>query len=630
MAFYKSKFTGEEIDQRLTQGTFDDAVKAGFIGTKEQFDQLLAKIQETTNAAEAAQPAESDKLETVNKNIVDAINEIQTEVNTKQPIGDYATRTELNDKVAEEAIARQTEDSAIRNDMVGKKTPEGGEIFNCYMPEIENKATGVYSHAEGISTIASGEFSHAEGNMAQAIGSAAHAEGYNTKAQGDSSHAEGSNTTASGRQAHSEGNSTEASGENSHAEGNDTAASGSNAHAEGYKTTASGVAAHTEGSGTKASGEASHSEGINTIASGKYSHSEGNLTEATGENSHTEGFKAKAQGEVSHSEGDTTVSNGWASHAEGFCTETSNNFEHAQGYYNKTNTGSLDANKTLHSIGFGTGFLRKNAQEVMCSGDHFILGIGNYNGYNYQDAETLQEVINTHASDIATLKSAGYQTAEQVSNTVNSKIDELVGAAPEALDTLKEIGDALNNDPDFAVTMTTELSKKVDKVEGKQLSTEDYTTAEKEKLAGLKNYDDTSLRNELQQTETGVATANSEIDKLKSSKQDILVSGENIKTINGTSILGNGDITITGGSSEVTWDSVTGKPSFATVATSGAYSDLTGTPDLSGYQTKSDDTLTTTNKTVVGAINELLAKIQELETKNTELESRLTTLEGTN
>ena len=30
--------------------------------------------------------------------------------------------------------------------------------------------------------------------------------------------------------------------------------------------------------------------------------------------------------------------------------------------------------------------------------------------------------------------------------------------------------------------------KKVDKVDGKQLSTEDYTTAEKEKLAGLSNY----------------------------------------------------------------------------------------------------------------------------------------------
>lgn len=38
------------------------------------------------------------------------------------------------------------------------------------------------------------------------------------------------------------------------------------------------------------------------------------------------------------------------------------------------------------------------------------------------------------------------------------------------------------------------LDTKVDKVEGKGLSTEDYTTAEKTKLAGLKNYDDTDVK----------------------------------------------------------------------------------------------------------------------------------------
>lgn len=117
---------------------------------------------------------------------------------------------------------------------------------------------------------------------------------------------------------------------------------------------------------------------------------------------------------------------------------------------------------------------------------------------------------------------------------------------------------------------------------------------------------------------------------VSSTYQPTLVSGTNIKTVNGQSLLGSGNIEITGGSSEVTWDNVTGKPSFATVATSGSYSDLTGTPDLSSYQTKSDDTLTTTDKTVVGAINELLTKIQELETKNQELESRLAALEGSN
>ncbi|WP_246582803.1 pyocin knob domain-containing protein [Clostridium mobile] len=68
---------------------------------------------------------------------------------------------------------------------------------------------------------------------------------------------------------------------------------------------------------------------------------------------------------------------------------------------------------------------------------------------------------------------------------VLQKIKDVIGTAPEALDTLQEIAKALNNDADFAVTMTNELSRKVDKVAGKQLSTEDYTTADKNKLAGV-------------------------------------------------------------------------------------------------------------------------------------------------
>jgi hypothetical protein len=44
---------------------------------------------------------------------------------------------------------------------------------------------------------------------------------------------------------------------------------------------------------------------------------------------------------------------------------------------------------------------------------------------------------------------------------------------------------------------TKALAEKVDKEEGKGLSTNDYTDQEKEKLAGLSNYDDTEIRKEL-------------------------------------------------------------------------------------------------------------------------------------
>lgn len=46
---------------------------------------------------------------------------------------------------------------------------------------------------------------------------------------------------------------------------------------------------------------------------------------------------------------------------------------------------------------------------------------------------------------------------------------------------------------------------KVDKVEGKQLSTEDFTTTEKSKLASLSNYDDSEIRELIESLEARVA-----------------------------------------------------------------------------------------------------------------------------
>lgn len=70
---------------------------------------------------------------------------------------------------------------------------------------------------------------------------------------------------------------------------------------------------------------------------------------------------------------------------------------------------------------------------------------------------------------------------------VLQKIADLVDSAPGTLDTLKEIADALGNDPNFATTIITMLSGKVDREEGKGLSTNDYTDAEKQKLEDLRN-----------------------------------------------------------------------------------------------------------------------------------------------
>lgn len=68
---------------------------------------------------------------------------------------------------------------------------------------------------------------------------------------------------------------------------------------------------------------------------------------------------------------------------------------------------------------------------------------------------------------------------------VDSKVAGIVDSAPETLNTLNELSAALGDDPNFATTIATQIGGKVDKVSGKGLSTNDYTTGEKNKLAGI-------------------------------------------------------------------------------------------------------------------------------------------------
>lgn len=76
--------------------------------------------------------------------------------------------------------------------------------------------------------------------------------------------------------------------------------------------------------------------------------------------------------------------------------------------------------------------------------------------------------------------------ANAIMETIDQKTAELVDSAPEALDTFKELAAALNDDSNFATTVVNAINQ----------------------------------------------------------KQDALVSGENIKTINGSSILGEGNIVL--------------------------------------------------------------------------------------
>lgn len=100
------------------------------------------------------------------------------------------------------------------------------------------------------------------------------------------------------------------------------------------------------------------------------------------------------------------------------------------------------------------------------------------------------------------------------------------------------------------------LSGKVDKVSGRGLSENNYTTAEKNKLAGIAEGATANTgtvtgvkMNGVTKGTSGVVDLGTVITEHQdiSGKQNTLVSGTNIRTVNGQSLLGSGNITISGG-----------------------------------------------------------------------------------
>lgn len=105
--------------------------------------------------------------------------------------------------------------------------------------------------------------------------------------------------------------------------------------------------------------------------------------------------------------------------------------------------------------------------------------------------------------------------------------------------------DNLNKIEQGIYDATEGLADKVDKVTGKGLSTNDYTDAEKTKLAGI----DMTTKQDTLISGTNIKTVNSTslLGSGNVAVQETLVSGTNIKTINGNSLLGSGNIVIQGG-----------------------------------------------------------------------------------
>lgn len=139
---------------------------------------------------------------------------------------------------------------------------------------------------------------------------------------------------------------------------------------------------------------------------------------------------------------------------------------------------------------------------------------------------------------------------------VDTKVADLVNSAPETLNTLKELSDALGNDSNFATTVANQIGSKADKDDV-------YTKQETDTLLEGK--------------------ANSEHSHVVSDITDFpTIPTKTSQLINDSGFLTGSNGLIT----SVSWSDIKDKPNFSTVAISGSYNDLVGTPTIPNVYNK--------------------------------------------
>ena len=117
-----------------------------------------------------------------------------------------------------------------------------------------------------------------------------------------------------------------------------------------------------------------------------------------------------------------------------------------------------------------------------------------------------------------------------VSKTVADAVARVVAGAPEDLDTLKEIADYIASDKTGAAQLAAAISQLQTLTEKHSSDIAGNASGVAENKAGV-----AALK-------TLTAGHTKSIEDLRIAKQDTLVSGTNIKTINGVPVLGSGDI----------------------------------------------------------------------------------------
>ena len=247
-------------------------------------------------------------------------------------------------------------------------------------------------------------------------------------------------------------------------------------------------------------------------------------------------------------------------------------------------------------------------------------------------------IDNTETIDVSLTDYNDKGIKDDIEELKQTKVDKIEGkglSTNDFTDTDKNKLNSLENydDSEIKNNIITLQNTKVNKETGKGLSTNDYTTPEKNKLALLENYNDAEIRALIDTkqpkgnylTEEADPTVPNYIKNITqnniatwNNKQDKLISGTNIKTINEQSILGSGNIVIEGGGIP-DYSDLPNKPQINSVTLSGnkSLNDLgiqpagnyalkSEIPDVSNFITNTvNDLVNYTLKTNTGSLIDL-------------------------
>ena len=143
------------------------------------------------------------------------------------------------------------------------------------------------------------------------------------------------------------------------------------------------------------------------------------------------------------------------------------------------------------------------------------------------DVSTAKENISTLQKDVTGIK-GNVSTLTQSVSTLDTTVEGLETDVTELQGTVSDVEETVG-------TLQINLNNKVDKVQGKGLSTNDFTNTYKTKLDGLNNYDDTTVKQDIRELQTDVGaletTVGNHTKSIETNTTDITTLKGNVQTL---------------------------------------------------------------------------------------------------